>query len=343
MIDINKLVRKNIRELTPYASAREQFAGKANIYLDANENPNENGSNRYPDPQQKELKNLISQRNEIATNQIMLGNGSDELLDLIVRVFCEPANDNIIITPPTFGIYRVVAKTNNIEVKEAPLTDDFELDIKVILDLVDDKTKVIFLCSPNNPTGNLLNTESIKKLLKLNCIIVIDEAYIEFTNQESWSKSLDKNPNLIVTKTLSKAWAQAGIRVGISFSSEKITTYLDKIRLPYNLNELSQQRAIEVLSNTSQILQDVEAINKEKAYLLGAYNELKIVQKVYLSDANFFLIKFINAAKVYEQLANQGIITRDFSNVKGCEESLRISVGTPVENKLLIECLQKIK
>ena len=327
MIDINKLVRKNIQELMPYVSAREEFTGNGNIYLDANENPYENNVNRYPDPQQK-----VSKRDKIDADQIVLGNGSDEILDLIVRVFCEPSVDNIIITPPTFGIYKLIAKTNNIEAKEAPLTDDFELDTGLILDLVDDKTKVIFICSPNNPTGNLLDVESIKKLLALNCIIVIDEAYIEFTNQESWNKSLSSYPNLIVTQTLSKAWAHAGIRVGMSFSSKKLAALLDKIRLPYNLNALSQNRAIEILSNPSNFTQNVEAINKDKEYLLKAYSELNIVRKVHPSDANFFLVKFINAAKVYKQLIGQGIITRSFSKVKG-----------PKENRALIKSLQNIK
>ncbi len=340
MIDINSLVRKNIQELTPYASAREQFLGKASIYLDANENPFLNGLNRYPDPQQKELKNLISFRNKVAPNQIVLGNGSDELLDLIMRVFCEPATDNIIITPPTFGIYKVLANANNVEVKEAPLTNDFELDTNVILGLVNDKTKIIFICSPNNPTGNLIDINSIKKLLPLNCIIVIDEAYIDFTKQESWISSLPTNPNLIILQTFSKAWAMAGIRIGMSFSSPEIAQNINKVRLPYNVNLLSQQKAVAAFENTSIISENLQAIKDEKQDLWQSLNSLSVVVKVYPSDANFFLVKFRKAKEVYTQLAQKGIVVRDFSRTKGCEECLRISVGTPEENKSLIGYLK---
>ncbi len=342
MIDINSLVRKNIRGLVPYASAREQFDGKASIYLDANENPYENGVNRYPDPQQKELKKLIAKRNGVSTNQITIGNGSDELLDMIMRVFCEPGKDNVIITPPTFGIYKVLANTNNVEVREAPLTDEFGLNVSSITNLIDDRTKLIFICSPNNPTGNLMEVTTIKTLLKLNCLIIIDEAYIDFANQESWVNSFTKYPNLIITQTLSKAWAQAGIRLGMSFSSKEIATNLDKIRLPYNINALSQQKAIEVLSNPTSFKRDVQSIKREKILLEVALKSLKIVTKIYPSDANFFLIKFTNAQKVYDRLASKGIILRNFSKAKGCTNCLRISVGTAEESEELIQNLKKI-
>lgn len=342
MIDINSLVRENIRKLVPYASAREQFDGKASIYLDANENPYNNGTNRYPDPQQKILKKLIAIRNRVDANQITIGNGSDELLDIIMRVFCEPGVDNVIITPPTFGIYKVLANTNNVELRESPLTNQFELSVSSITSLVDANTKLIFICSPNNPTGNLMSAPAIKSLLKLNCLIIIDEAYIEFANQESWVSSLATYPNLIITQTLSKAWGQAGIRIGMSFSSQKITAQLDKIRLPYNINTLSQQKAIEVLSNTEPHQQDVEAIIKDKKLLKESLKALKIVKKNYLSDANFLLVKFSNAERVYSTLARNGIIVRDFSKVNGCQGCLRISVGTTEENKELIHTLKKI-
>jgi len=342
MIDINSLVRKNIQELTPYASAREQFLGKASIYLDANENPFANGLNRYPDPEQKDLKRLISKRNMVAPSQIVLGNGSDELLDLIMRVFCEPAKDNIIITPPTFGIYKVLANANNVEAREAPLTNGFELDTTAMLDLVDNKTKVIYICSPNNPTGNLMDINSIKKLLALNCIIVIDEAYIDFTEQKSWTNTLPTNPNLIILQTFSKAWAMAGIRIGMSFSSPEIAQNINKIRLPYNVNSLSQQKAIEAFENTSIIDENLQAIKNEKRHLWQSLSSLSMVDKIYPSDANFFLVRFKKAKEIYTQLAHKGIVVRDFSSIKGCEECLRISVGTPAENKTLIETLQII-
>ncbi|MCF6353379.1 MAG: histidinol-phosphate transaminase [Cyclobacteriaceae bacterium] len=342
MIDINTLIRKNIRDLLPYASAREQFNGKASIYLDANENPFENGVNRYPDPQQKKIKNLIAKRNGVAFNQITIGNGSDELLDMIMRVFCEPSIDNIIITPPTFGIYKVLANTNNVEVREADLTDEFELNVSSITNLVDANTKLIFICSPNNPTGNLMELAAIKSLLKLQCLIVIDEAYIDFSNQESWISSLDKYPNLIVTQTLSKAWAHAGIRLGMSFSSKEIAANLNKIRLPYNINALSQQKAIDVLSNPSTFKRDVQSIKREKALLEVALKSLKIVENLYPSDANFFLAQFTNASSVYSALANKGIILRNFSKAKGCTNCLRISVGTSEENEALIQNLKKL-
>ncbi len=342
MIDINTLVRKNIRDLLPYASAREQYNGQASIYLDANENPFKNGLNRYPDPQQKALKNVIAQRNKVEATQIVLGNGSDELLDMIMRIFCEPRIDNVIITPPTFGIYKVLANTNNVELREAPLSNQFELNTSAIINLVDEQTKLIFICSPNNPTGNLMDEAAIKLLLKLNCLVVIDEAYIDFTNKESWISSLDKYPNLIVTQTLSKAWAHAGIRLGMSFSSKEIAANLNKIRLPYNINALSQQKAMDVLFNPAVFKRDVQAIKKEKAVLEEALNQLPIVEKVYPSDANFFLVKFKNASSIYTQLAAQGIILRNFLKTKGCKGCLRISVGTPQENKTLIKNLQSI-
>jgi len=342
MKSIESLVRKNVLALKPYASARSQYDGIASVYLDANENPYNNGLNRYPDPQQRELKKIIADRNSLSAEQIVLGNGSDELLDIIIRVFCEPSKDNVIITPPTFGIYKVLAATNNVEVREAPLNAKFELNTDDIINLVDDQTKLIFICSPNNPTGNLIDKASIKQLLKLNCIIIIDEAYIDFSEEESWSFSLHQYPNLIVCQTLSKAWGHAGIRVGMCFASIQINSYLNKIRLPYNLNFLSQQKAIEVLSSSNQYKVDVKAIIKEREKLLEALVLLPIVKQVFPSDANFFLVKFTNALEVYNFLVKEGIIIRNFSQAKGCEESMRISVGTPLENQKLISSLQKL-
>mgnify|MGYP002713008121 CR=1 FL=1 len=343
MKTIESLVRKNIQSLKPYTSAREEFAGKASIYLDANENPYGDGLNRYPDPYHRELKSLIAQQKGLSSNQIVIGNGSDELLDLIIRVFCEPGKDNVIITPPTFGIYKVLGNTNNVEVRESPLDNEFQLNPEDIIRKVDDQTKLVFLCSPNNPSGNLMHNFSIERLLtELDCIVVIDEAYIDFAARKSWTQNLGKYPNLIVTQTLSKAMAHAGIRVGFSFSSVEITAYIDKIRLPYNLNSLSQQKALEVLSNPGIYKEYVEAILAERKGLGEALNSLPFVQKVFPTDANFFMVQFEEATTVYNYLVSEGIIVRNFSRAPECPECMRITVGTPQENKKLITSLQKI-
>lgn len=343
MKSLEKLIRKNIQLLKPYTSAREEFAGTASVNLDANENPYGDGLNRYPDPYHRELKSLVAKQNKLSPDQIVIGNGSDELLDLIMRVFCEPGKDNVIITPPTFGIYKVLANTNNIEIKESPLDTDWQIQPEDIIQQVDENTKIVFLCSPNNPTGNLMNTASIEKILaELNCIVVIDEAYIDFANQESWMNKLNEYPNLIVTQTLSKAKAHAAIRVGFCFSSKEITSYVDKIRLPYNLNTLSQQKALEVLSNPGPYNEFVDSILLERVELGEALTGLSFVKKVYPTDANFFLVQFDDADAVYKHLVEESIIVRNFSHAPGCSQCMRITVGTPDENKTLIKSLQKI-
>ena len=343
MKSLEKLVRKNIQSLKPYTSAREEFAGTASVYLDANENPyGTNGLNRYPDPYNRELKAVVAEQTNLSLDQIVIGNGSDELLDLIMRVFCEPGKDNVIITPPTFGIYKVLANTNNVEVREAPLNENWQIQPEEIIRQADENTKLVFLCSPNNPTGNLMNTYSIERILTaLNCLVVIDEAYIDFASQESWIKKLNQYPNLIVTQTLSKAKALAGIRVGFSFSSKEIAAYIDKIRLPYNMNTLSQQKALEVLSNPAPYSDFIKSILKERTGLGEALNSLPFVKKIFPTDANFFLVQFEDATAVYNYLLEESIIVRNFSNAPGCSQCMRITVGTPDENKKLIESLQK--
>lgn len=343
MKPLETLVRKNIQLLKPYTSAREEFAGTASVYLDANENPYGDGLNRYPDPYQRELKALVANQNNLSADQIVIGNGSDELLDLIVRVFCEPGKDNVIITPPTFGIYNVLAKTNNVGVRESPLDSKWQIWPEDIIQQADENTKLVFLCSPNNPTGNLMSTSSIEKILtELNCIVVIDEAYIDFTHQESWVTKLSQYPNLIVTQTLSKAKAHAAIRIGFSFSSKAIAAYIDKIRLPYNLNSLSQQKALEVLSNSKPYNAFIENVLKERVGLGEALASLPFVKKVFPTDANFFLVQFNDAHAVYSYLINKSIIVRNISSASGCSQCMRITVGTPDENKKLIYSLQNL-
>jgi histidinol-phosphate aminotransferase len=318
--------------------------GTASIYLDANENPFGDGLNRYPDPYHLELKALVAKQKGLVETQIAAGNGSDELLDLIMRVFCTPRKDNVIITPPTFGIYKVLANTNDVEVRESPLDESFQLNPKEIKELADENTKLVFICSPNNPTGNLMNITSVEKLLaELNCVVVIDEAYIDFTGQESWIKRLDEYPNLIVTQTLSKAKAHAAIRLGLCFASPEIISYINKIRLPYNLNTLSQQKAVEVLSNPEPYQKYVEAILSERKGFGETFASLLCVKKVFPTDANFFLVQFENAKVVYKHLVDYGIIVRNVSKNNRCSQCLRITVGTPDENKKLINRLQNLK
>ena len=343
--DINTLVRANIRNLLPYSSARDEFKNinAAMVFLDANENPFKTNVNRYPDPQQRNLKQRLASQKRINSSQIILGNGSDEILDLIMRAFCEPNKDNIITLPPTYGMYKVLAGINAIENKEVLLDKDWEPDITRILEQQDKNSKLLFLCIPNNPTGNTFATKKIEKLLKeFNGIIVIDEAYIDFSSAESWISKLQEYPNLIVTQTLSKAYGMAGIRLGICYASTQITTILNKIKPPYNVNTLTQERALKELVKTENIKNDISLIIKEKNTLSKALLDIFFVKKIHLSDTNFILIKVDNATKRYEQLLQEGIVVRNRSTQPLCENTLRITVGTPQENIKLIKTLRKI-
>jgi len=313
------------------------------VFIDANENPFDTGLNRYPDPQQNLVKEALSKMKGISKEQILLGNGSDEVLDLIFRVFCEPREDNVIVLPPTYGMYEVLANTNAIELVKIPLVENFQPNIKEVVKVQDAKTKVLFLCSPNNPTANSFDASSIETLLKeFNGIVVIDEAYIDFSIEDSWLGRLDEFPNLIVTQTLSKAYGLAAIRLGICYASKEIISILNKIKPPYNVNQLTQDVALKALLNRDEVNNQITAITSERNQLIKDLEKLDIVDKVYASDANFLLVKVDNANLRYEQLLNNGIVVRNRSNQMLCENCLRLTIGTKEDNEKLITTLKLI-
>jgi histidinol-phosphate aminotransferase len=340
-MNLEKYIRNNILTLKPYSSARDEFSGEAMVFLDANENPFNQPYNRYPDPLQRELKSRIGKIKGVSAENIFLGNGSDEPIDLLIRAFCEPGIHNIVQIEPTYGMYQVAAGINNVEVKKTLLTDNYQLDATGLLDSVDDHTRIIFLCTPNNPTGNALDTnEMIKVLNGFNGPVVVDEAYIDFAPGLSLLPRLKEFSNLIILQTFSKAWGMAGIRLGMAFASAQIISILNKIKYPYNLNILTQQKALELLVNADEMQQWVETLLAEREKLAAALNQIPYVEKVWPSDANFLLVKIKNARRVYEFLVEKGIIVRDRSKVLLCEDSLRITVGSEEENKALIEALK---
>ena len=344
-MNLNNLIRKNIKAMKPYSSARDEFKDlKADmVFLDANENPFETNLNRYPDPQQTALKEVISKQKKLAINQVLLGNGSDEVLDLIFRAFCEPNQDSVLTLPPTYGMYSVLAQLNSIENIEVSLTSDFKIDVDQVLKQVKPSTKLLFICSPNNPSGNVMDVNAVTKLLKaFNGLVVIDEAYIDFTDVESWTQRLNQFPNLIVTQTLSKAYGLAGIRLGTCYASKEIIAVLNKIKPPYNINTLTQQAAIDALQDT-EVSAQVFSILSEREKLSSALEACFFVEKVFPSDANFILIKVDNANKRYDELIKNGIVVRNRTTQLGCENCLRISVGTPVENTQLLTLLNTFK
>ena len=343
--DLQKLVRSHIADLHPYSSARDEFdpVEREVVYLDANENPFDNGVNRYPDPQQRKLKEVIARRRGVAANQLLLGNGSDEVLDLIFRAFCIPNQDKIIVMPPTYGMYRVLANINRIFLDEVPLNNDFQLVTKDILNQISTQTKAIFLCSPNNPSGNSFRREDILTLLQsFTGLVVIDEAYIDFSTQKSLVSDLSSYPNLIITQTLSKAYGLAGIRLGICIASEEIIDILNKIKPPYNINSLTQERAISALTDWDTTQGQVTQLIAERKGLFAQLEKISFVEKVYPSDANFLLVQVDDANKRYAQLIENDIVVRNRSNQVGCENCLRFSVGTPQENQILIETLNRL-
>ncbi len=345
MFDLNKIVRENVKSLKPYSSARDEYVsdGSEMVFLDANENPFDNGVNRYPDPQQRSLKSVLAEQKKVDSKKILLGNGSDEVLDLLFRAFCEPKVDNIITLPPTYGMYKVLAGINDIENREVLITKDFQPNVDVILGKVDKKTKMIFICSPNNPTGNSFDESSILKLLKgFMGLIVIDEAYIDFSEKESWMSKLSDFPNLVVTQTLSKAYGMAGIRLGICIASEEIISILNKIKPPYNVNELTQARAMRRVSNMLRIKSEVSEILDQKKLLIKVLPKIGFVQKVYPSDANFLLVKVDDADKRYDQLLKMGVVVRNRNTQPLCENTLRFTIGTPDENIKLVNALQTL-
>jgi histidinol-phosphate aminotransferase len=344
MFELEKLVRKNVMKLKPYSSARDEFQGSASVYLDANENPYPASPyNRYPDPHQIKLKQVISEIKGIPVEQIFLGNGSDEPIDLLIRAFCEPEVDNVLIPQPTYGMYTVSSEINNIAIKTVKFTPDFDLDVTAILQAVDTKTKLIFLCSPNNPSGNLLSFEKVKQVIDgFSGLVIVDEAYIDFTDYPGFLPLVNQYPNLVVLQTLSKAWGLAAIRLGMCFASMEITGILNKIKPPYNIGLLSQQAAEEGLQKIQQKNAWVAEIIAERKRLENDLQQIKTVKKVYPSSANFLLVKISNARNVYHQLVSRGIIVRDRSNVILCDDCLRITVGTPVENQTLLKELKTL-
>ena len=342
-MELNRLVRKNIAALKPYSCARDEFQGEASVYLDANESPYNEPYNRYPDPLQWKVKKKIAILKGVQPTQIMLGNGSDEPIDLLIRIFCEPRKDNIVTIDPSYGMYQVCADINDVECRKVLLNKDYDLNAKALLDATDDKTKLVFLCSPNNPSGNLLNaTEVLKIVTSFQGIVVIDEAYIDFAPENSWLTELNKYPNLVILQTFSKAWGLASIRCGMAFASKEIITYFNKVKYPYNLNLLTQEFILEQLDKEDTKRESVIRILDERSILERSLKEISIVDIVYPSDANFVLAKIQNASKVYSQLANKGIVVRNRNKLSLCGDCLRITIGTSEENRVLIEALKDL-
>lgn len=340
-MELQKIVRKNIWNLKPYSCARDEFQGEASVFLDANENPNDTGFNRYPDPLQKELKAKISDIKNISIQNIFLGNGSDEAIDLVYRAFCEPNVDNVVAIEPTYGMYKVCADINAVEYKTVNLDGNFQFSADKMLQQVDEKTKVMWLCSPNNPTGNLLNDKEIEKLLdRFQGIVVVDEAYTDFANHFSWITKLAQYPNLVVLQTLSKAWASAAIRLGMAFSSEEIIQIFNKIKYPYNVNILTQKKALEVLSTPQKVASWVDEILLERMRLIERLKTLSCVEEVYPTDANFVLVKVMNADEMYTSLTQKGIIVRNRNRVTLCGNCLRITIGLREENDELLKAME---
>jgi histidinol-phosphate aminotransferase len=344
--DINTLVRENVLKMKPYSSARDEFKDfdvAQMIFLDANENPFETGVNRYPDPQQVSVKAVLAKQRKILPNQILLGNGSDEVLDLLFRAFCEPNTDNVITLPPTYGMYSVLASINAVENKEVLLSNDFEPQVDAILEAVNENTKILFLCSPNNPTGNSFSDKNVVTLLQnFSGLVVIDEAYIDFSKKQSWVNELDEYPNLVITQTLSKAYGLAGIRLGICYASSQVIAVLNKIKPPYNVNELTQKRALIRLADKEKIQIEIDSIIIQRDNLLKVLLEVKFVSKIYPTEANFILIKVDDANKRYNELIAKGIVIRNRTTQPLCENCLRLTIGTAEENKKLIEALVTI-
>ncbi len=344
MFDLNKITRENIKGLVPYSSARDEFTGKASVYLDANENslgsPLLKCYNRYPDPHQVELKSAIAIIKAVNPAQIFLGNGSDECIDLLYRCFCNPGKDNVVICPPTYGMYEVSGNINDVEVRKAPLTYGFQLDLIHMETLMDDSTKLIWICSPNNPTGNSFHREEIEMVLNnFNGIVVIDEAYINFSRQHSFVKELEDYPNLVVMQTFSKAWGLAGLRLGMAFASTEIIDVLNRVKPPYNINQSTQELALQALQEVAQVNDMITELVQMREALKSVFEKLPVVKKVYPSDANFLLVQVDDAKKMYHYFLEKGIVVRDRSNVKLCDNCLRITIGTEKENTRLVDAM----
>jgi histidinol-phosphate aminotransferase len=342
--ELNKLIRPNIKTLKPYSSAKDEYTGDAKILLDANENslgsPLTKWYNRYPDPYQRQLKEKLAFVKQIAVNQIFIGNGSDECIDILFRTFCEPGKDNIIICPPTYPMYEVSANINDIKVQNAPLLADYQLNVAHIEQLVNEHTKIIWICSPNNPTGNSLDRIDIETILNhFDGIVVIDEAYVNFSKQKSFVQSLIDYPNLVVMQTLSKAWGLAGLRLGMCFANPDIIGYMNKVKAPYNINIVTQELALQALEEVGQVNDMIKLLVDMRNALAQVIASMPHVIQVFPSDTNFILVKIPQARKLYEFLMSKGIIVRDRSALELCEDSLRITVGTEKENTLLVDAM----
>jgi histidinol-phosphate aminotransferase len=342
------LLRDNIKQLVPYSSARDEYQGEASVFLDANENafgsPLEQQYNRYPDPLQFEVKKRLSEIKGVPPRNIFLGNGSDEAIDILFRSFCNPGIDNVILVPPTYGMYKVSANINDIAVKNVPLTEEFQLNLEGIAEAIDEHTKLIFICSPNNPTGNSIDRTDVETLLaNFSGIVVVDEAYINFSRQKTFIQELTEYANLVVLQTLSKAWGLAGLRVGMAFASEEIIEVMNKVKPPYNVNEASQQLALQALANIAQVNSWIKETLLQRDKLVLGLKNFDFVMDIYPSDANFILVKTTDANGIYDFLVDKGIIIRNRSKVELCEGCLRITVGTPDENNILLQTLQNFK
>ncbi len=347
MFNLSEILRENIKKLTPYSSARDEFKGEASVYLDANENsygsPLTKWYNRYPDPMQWQVKEKLTMIKGVPSENIFLGNGSDECIDILLRACCEPGKDNIVICPPTYGMYEVSANINDVEVKKVPLTPNFQLNLPAIEDAIDDHTKIIFLCSPNNPTGNSLIREDIEVILNNYFgLVVIDEAYINFSEHRSFVQELEDYPNLVVLQTLSKAWGLAALRLGMAFAGKEIIDVMNKIKPPYNINQATQDLVLKALEEVGMVNDMIREIVSQREQLSIALGDVEMVEKIYPSDANFLLVKVSDAKGTYNKLLERGIVVRDRSNVTLCEGCLRITVGTEKENQLLVKSLKEL-
>ncbi|MDR0954977.1 MAG: histidinol-phosphate transaminase [Rikenellaceae bacterium] len=342
-MEVRNLFRENIRNLAPYSTARDEYQGELGIYLDANENPYENGYNRYPDPHQRELKRRLSEVKGIDPSRIFIGNGSDEAIDLIYRVFCEPRIHNVVSIAPSYGMYSVAAATNDVEFRPVQLNENFELSAADILSAADENTRAVFLCSPNNPSGNLLDAGQVREILdRFPGIVVVDEAYIDFADSPGLLPLLNDYPRLIVLQTLSKAWGMAGLRLGLAFADPEIVATMSQVKYPYNINGITQRIVLDQLADPQKVSEEVAEIDRERERLLPALEALPLIRKVFPTDANFVLVRVDDPRGVYNTLINEGVIVRDRSRIKGCEGCLRITIGTPAENRKLMEILKEL-
>ena len=343
MITLEKLVRPNIWSLAPYSSARDEYSGKeAHVFLDANENPYNAPYNRYPDPLQRELKKQLSRVKGVPEDMIFLGNGSDEAIDLVYRVFCIPGKDNVVSIAPTYGMYQVCADINDVECRQVLLDDNFQLHADQLLAACDERTKVIWICSPNNPTGNSLDRNEILKVIEgFDGVVVVDEAYSDFAQQQSLRKELPTHPNLIILQTMSKAWGSAAIRLGMAFASPEIIAIYNKVKYPYNVNLLTQQQAMEALKDPFEVDKWVKTLLEERNHLIQSFLELPICEQVYKTDANFFLARMTDAQRIYDYLVDKGIIVRNRTRVQLCHNCLRVTIGTRSENSELLSALRQ--